>query len=335
MPLEKETEKSAGNGNWWLWAIVVVVVILLVVAAVLARRRKITKEKKLLIEQQFAAKQNREETERKTEQTLAGTSSSLGRITTNSTKHYYDGHTSEIRMLGEFLVFDRHGNDITSKFTPRTRNLMMMLFLHSATKDKGIEIRQLDEALWPNMNDEAARNNRNVYMRKLRVLLEEVGYIEITNDKINYKVTFGTGTLFDFREANAIMDAIDAGDNDDTLLQRILELLLRGPLLPNNSTEWLDDLKANYSNRALTLLHRLASRAFDEGKYDLAYNLADAIMVHDPFSEEALAMQCQILCKRKTVGIAKILYDKFCKTYQQAMGEQYEKTFAEVCKGSE
>lgn len=338
LPILPATDAENGTSDlgWLKWLIIAVVVLAIAGGIVIVVRRK---KKPQVIESQEEA-----EEVKPTETTVAETIAETKKDETDKSKepvpqvpakHYYDKHNSEVRMLGEFLVYNRDGEDITSKFTPRTRNLMMVLFLNSVVKDKGIEIRQLDEALWPNMSEESARNNRNVYMRKLRVLLEEVGDIEITNDKINYKVEFGKDVFFDFGEAVRLMRIINSGDESRELLERTMELLLRGPLLPNISTEWLDDLKASYTNRALALLHRLAQHAFQEGKFTKAYHIADAIMVLDPFSEEALAMQCQILCQRKTVGVAKILYDKFCKTYEQAMGEQYQKTFAEVCKGNE
>lgn len=311
-----EADEVEGGSKWLMWLVGLLAVAAIAGGVIVWRRRQPKKKEEKPMAAVPAPETAAELAEEKAEQ-----------------PRFYDRGSSEIRMLGELQVIDRQGEDITAKFTRRTRNLLVMLLLNSVSKDKGIEIRQLDEALWSDMNEEAARNNRNVYMRKLRVLLEEVGNVDITNDKINYKATIGRDVLFDYEEACRLMTAIDEGENDEQLRARILELLLRGPLLPTMSFEWLDDLKGNYSNRALTLLHRLAKRAQGEGDSQQVYRLADAIMAHDPFSEEALAMQCQVLCQRKTVGIAKNLYDKFCKTYEQAMGEPYGRSFADVCKG--
>lgn len=244
---------------------------------------------------------------------------------------YYDQSGSTIQMLGELKVTNRVGEDITSKFTRRTRNLFILVMLYSASKERGVEIRTLDEALWQEMDEESARNNRNVYMRKLRVLLEEVGQVEIANDKIYYKAEIGKDVLFDYQETLRLMNRMETS-YDDELTARTLELLLRGPLLPAMSTEWLDDFKGDFSSRVIKLLSRLERQAIDKGKLDLAYSIAETIMRHDPFSEEALASQCSILCKKKTVGIAKNVYDRFCKNYEQAMGEPYGVSFSEVCK---
>ena len=43
----------------------------------------------------------------------------------------------------------------------------------------------------------------------------------------------------------------------DEELDRILEILLYGPLLQGYETDWLDDFKDNYSSFSLDLLNKL------------------------------------------------------------------------------
>lgn len=244
---------------------------------------------------------------------------------------YYQPTGGGIYILGKFLVRDRNGEDITSLFTRRTRNLLIILLLYSERDKKGIEIRQLDEILWEGMNEEAARNNRNVYIRKLRMLLTKVGDIEIVNDKINYRINIGKDVFFDYHEALRMMARMDEEDDEETT-NRTLELIFEGPLLPTYSFEWLDKFKSDYSNEVISLLTHLLNRAIDKGEYDLAMKIAETIMMHDPFNDKALATQCSILCRRQKTGIAKIVYDNFCKNYEASLGEKYGITFAEVCK---
>lgn len=246
---------------------------------------------------------------------------------------YYAPETSSIQMLGKFVVKDKEGNDITSQFTKRTRNLLIMLLLHSETSEKGIEIHRLDETLWQEMDDESARNNRNVYMRKLRVLLEKVGDAEIVNDKIYYRVNLGSSVFFDYHEVTEMMKRLEYEDNTDgETSARTLELLFEGPLLPNYSFEWLDKFKSDYSNAAISLLTRRLNREVQNGNDVIALKIAKTILLHDPFSDKALATQCSILCRRHKKGIAKNVYDNFCKNYETCIGEKYHISFAEVCK---
>lgn len=306
---------GATQRKWWIWAVTALLIIIAVGAAAVAmRRRKAARDGKM----PFTP-----------EEDIIQPSQPI----VPAAEKYYERGVSEIRMLGEFAVSDKQGNDITTKFSQRSRDLLTVLLLSSVLKEKGIENNLLDEVLWEDKNRDAARNNRNVYMRKIRILLQDIGNIDIISDKVNYKANIGSDVLFDFGEANRLMDAIENGEAGEELTDRVLELLQRGPLLPMQPLVWLDDVKSNYSNRAICLLKSLAIRATRQGDDTQLYHIAEAIMAHDPFNEEALALQCHILCKRRTTGLAKHLYNKFCKTYRQSMGEPYEKSFSEVCKG--
>lgn len=246
---------------------------------------------------------------------------------------YYNPVSSSIQVLGKFMVKDKEGNDITAQFTKRTRNLLLILLLHSETGKKGIEIHRLDETLWQEMDEESARNNRNVYMRKLRVLLEKVGNIEIVNDKIHYRAQLGSDVYFDYHEIKKLMERIEHGtENQEEDEARSLELLFEGPLLPNYSFEWLDKFKSDYSSTVISLLMRQLNREMEKGNDNIAIKIARTILLHDPFSDKALATQCSIFCRYHKKGIAKNIYDNFCKNYETCMGEKYYISFADVCK---
>ena len=68
--------------------------------------------------------------------------------------------------------------------------------------------------------EEAARNNRNVTLRKLRVLLEKVGDVEIISDMGFLCIRWGEGVFCDYRMALECIRQFkekneEHGDNDD------------------------------------------------------------------------------------------------------------------------
>ena len=81
---------------------------------------------------------------------------------------------ASISLLGCFNVRDKDGNDITSNFTPRLKHLLILLILYTEKNAQGILASKTTEILWPDKEETAARNNRNVNLRKLRVLLESI-----------------------------------------------------------------------------------------------------------------------------------------------------------------
>ena len=46
-----------------------------------------------------------------------------------------------IRLFGEFYVLDRDGNDITSLFTPKLKQLFILIMLHSSVEVSGYRAR--------------------------------------------------------------------------------------------------------------------------------------------------------------------------------------------------
>ena len=116
-------------------------------------------------------------------------------------------------------------------------------------------------------------------------------------------------------------------DSDENL-DRMLEILLYGPLLQGYEIEWLDEFKDDYSCFSIDLLNKLLRQKTEEGKDKLVLRIADIMFLHDPLNEEALEAKCQVLCHQGKMGIAKRTYDRFCKVYQESLGESYEKGFS-------
>lgn len=168
-------------------------------------------------------------------------------------------------------------------------------------------------------------------MRKLRLLLEEVGNISITFDRGFFKIDTGD-VFFDYREIIKRISDIKRSQNvSPELVNEILELLLMGPLLPNTTYEWLDKYKGDYSDQALTLLGKLLKHEYGKND-DMAYRIAETISKHELLSEEAMIAKCHILSKRKMIRMAQTVYNKFCREYRHSLGEDYPLSFVDVCK---
>lgn len=244
---------------------------------------------------------------------------------------YFDRSKASISFLGGFCVRDKEGNDITVKFTSRLKHLLIMLLLSSIKYESGIKYQMIDEEIWGDKEDKSAQNNRNVSMRKLRMLLEEVGNVVISYDKGFFRIETNE-VVFDYKEMKSRVDEIRGVDTvKPELVNEILELLLMGPMLPNTHYDWLDKYKAEFSNSALEILSKLLK--YELGRDDnLAFRIAETISLHDMLNEEALFAKCKVLSRRKMLGLAKNIHAKFCKEYFKSMGEEYPVTFSEACK---
>ena len=235
----------------------------------------------------------------------------------------YDFSRQCVCFFGGFKVIDRNGADITMSFTPILKYLLILLILYTAKDSKGINGNKLIQLLWFDKSEESAKNNRNVYMSKLRTLLSEVGDVKIGNKNGFWNIQFENGTLCDYMEAQQLYR-----EHDSKNLEKLLELLLRGVMLPNVETEWVDTFKNQFSDSTIDLLSRIVKQ--EELSDNMRLKVADVLFQHDCISEEALQVKCRILCKQGKKGLAKTIYDTFCKEYLTILNTEYPHTLTEL-----
>ena len=246
-------------------------------------------------------------------------------------KKTFDRSKSSISLLGGFNVKDKEGGDITNQFTPILKSLLLIILLYSVKTKQGISSNKLDSILWEDKDEKSARNNRNVSIRKLRVLLEKVGDIQVVFENNFWKITFGNEVFCDYVAAIQFIQDTSFDDfTKEATLYQLLELLVFGPLLPNTQADWIDNFKSDYSDITLDLLHSLLQKKEFENKEDIQLLIADTIFLHDIFSEEALRVKCSILYKKDKRSIAKSTYDNFCKQYKSLLGTDYKISFSTI-----
>ena len=239
------------------------------------------------------------------------------------TFHNYDFSRKCICFFGGFRVIDKEGNDITFSFTPTLKYLLILLILYTGKDSKGIIGNKLIQLLWYDKTEESAKNNRNVYMSKLRSLLDKVGDIKILNQNGFWSIQFENGTICDYLEALHLYNKNNSQD-----LEKLLELLLRGMMLPNIETDWIDTFKNDFSNDTIDLLCRLLKQ--EDLSDTLKLQIADTLFQHDYINEEALCIKCRILCQQGKKGVAKTVYDAFCKEYAASLGTTYKYSLMEI-----
>ena len=248
-------------------------------------------------------------------------------------KPYFDRNRACICLLGSFSVKSKNGEDMTSLFTPILKSLLLLILLNTEKDERGITSKRLDETLWGDKNEKSARNNRNVSISRLRLLLEKVGDVQIINDNNFWKIIIGDNVFCDYHTAlEYIHKTTTTTKHDEEFLNKMLELLLYGPLLPNTEFDYLDNFKSHYSDITIDLLNMLLHKEEFQHNDKFRLKIADSILQHDRFNEDALRVKCSIFCKNNKIGIAKNVYDNFCKEYQLLLGEKFGISFYDITK---
>jgi two-component SAPR family response regulator len=236
--------------------------------------------------------------------------------------------------LSGFDVIDREGNNITANFTPILKNLLLLILLYSQTSEKGIKDSKIDYLSRSGKDSKSARNNRNVSLTRLRLLLENIENISLLNNNGFWRIDFGEDVFCDYKAASRYIERYKAGDIDPNDLVKLLELLMYGQLLPYTQSDWIDKFKSDYSNDAIDILYSLLRTSDLAGDERLALQIADTIFLFDSLNEEALGIKCSILYRSGKKGLAKSACDTFAKEYKITLGEDYKYSLAQVLEGA-
>ncbi|MDL2213809.1 hypothetical protein LJC21_01690 [Bacteroides sp. OttesenSCG-928-E20] len=245
----------------------------------------------------------------------------------------YDFSKQSICFLGGFHARDKNGEDITTVFTPTLKVLLILLVLHTEEYSRGILGKKMLQLLWGDKTESSARNNRNVYLSKLRTVLEKIGQIEILSEGGFWSIKFGEDVTCDYVEA---MNYLKNLKKEELLSEeeyyKLLELLLRGTLLPNTEIDWIDRFKSDFSNLTIDTLSSLLTEQENELSNNLKFRIAETLFQHDFINEAALHIKCKILSESGKMGLAKAFYDSYCKEYLNLLGTEYKHSLSDVIK---
>ena len=209
------------------------------------------------------------------------------------------------------------------------RELPSLIIIHSG--GQGISWDKLGETLWYDKSALSARNNRAVYIGKLRALLETVGSCELSNDTGYWKFT-SDDIFVDYLEYASMDWSVEA---DRGQIERLLSLTMAGNLLPDTDYRWLDKYKGEVADLVIDKLWQ-CSRKEDAGHMpEFLIAVADAIFRFDQLNEHALYLKCRAYYVSGRHSSAKHAYDLFCTEYKEVYGKNFPYSFTELIEKEE
>ncbi|MDR0393660.1 MAG: hypothetical protein LBH77_00730 [Tannerella sp.] len=234
-------------------------------------------------------------------------------------------------LFGGFRVMDKNRRDVTKDFTPMLKQLFLLILLYTYKNRKGISSTKLKEILWYDKNEDRAKNNRGVSVRKLRHIFENVGDIQIKNENSYWTVELGRDVYCDYSTVLYLMDRLSGKERFEMVdLRKLISILSGGEFLPNLQVEWVDSFKADLSNSLLDILLNLSKNEQVLKDPQLCVDLADVIFIHDSLNEEALGLKCAMLVKMGRNKLSKNVYEAFTKEYRQLFGTDFVSTFERI-----
>jgi len=231
---------------------------------------------------------------------------------------------SSVNLFGGFEIYNRNGEEITSVFSPMLKELFLLLVCKQP--EEGITSSALKEILWFDKNEERARNNRSVYFAKLRQILDTLGAYLLTNRSGKWVIDF-EDIYVDFLEYSKIIRNETIHESDIT---KLVSIIRKGPLLPECTYGWLDEVKAGVADYTITILSDYSDQLDKKLHPELLNSIADALFTVDPLNDLALAFKCRYFNGMGKVFLSKQLYTNYIKDYKNLYGEEYVKSYMDV-----
>ncbi|KAF0151712.1 MAG: Kelch repeat-containing protein [Ignavibacteria bacterium] len=233
-----------------------------------------------------------------------------------------------IYLFGDFKVFDKNSNEITEEFSPKIKQLFVLLLMKSYNgSNHGITTEALTTYLWPDANSESTKNNRNVTISKLRKILSKLETIEIKYEHNSWNLSVSNGLFCDYIYFRSVLN-----DNGSILdaTQKINEILSRGELLQGEAYDWFDGQKTQLTEESLSKLKKVVTS--NKINPEIKIKIADSILLLDLVDEIGLAIKISSLTELGNHTLAKTTYDLFRKEYSRIYDEEYKKSFSDFLK---
>lgn len=233
-----------------------------------------------------------------------------------------------IKLFGSFKVLDRSGNDITAEFTPKLKNLFLVILLHSTKSKNGITTEALTGIVWPELSNKSAKNSRGVTIRKLRLILEQLDKVEIEFKGDRWYVQFSNDAYCDYFECMHLLENPEF--NNQAYYFNLFHIVEDGQIVKNEDYEWMDDIKGYVDYRVIDLLLKYIGLLDDQHDADLILKIIDRIHISDPVNEKAVELKIKILLSQDNFNYAKYCYDTFSRNFEEFYGQSYQKSFDEI-----
>lgn len=244
--------------------------------------------------------------------------------TSRDSDNQYPLTKASVRLFGEFRVYDKFGTDITRKFSPTLRELFCLLLCHH--QDGGVSISTLNYILWFDKDPQSARNNRSVYLAKLKKVLDTVGEHSISRN--------GEFIAFESEQINIdyydFINIITSDDRSVSKINSLLDIIKSGGLLYRCEYLWLESIKSNVADQVVDYLEKFLLTFNIKDNPELVIAVANAIFLFDSLDEIALKYKCRAYKEIGNHSFAKQLYANFIKEYAQLYNEDFRKSFIEI-----
>lgn len=238
---------------------------------------------------------------------------------------------NSIYLFGLFCSIDSKGSDVTHLFSPKIRQLFLLLIFFSR-KDNyyGISSEEIHSILWPDSDDNKAKNLKNVALNQLRNILKDFNGINIVYSDRKFLIEFNDEFYCDYF---VFISELESYKNNLILqnsFRKLIQILNRGKFLQFMNDSYFDSFKRDLEFDVLGIVPNEMKRSYGIKEFSNVIPLTEILLNIDPINIDAFLYKIHALMKMKMNQKAKKYFNYFVVNYSKITGEQFNQTFRDV-----
>ncbi len=237
-----------------------------------------------------------------------------------------ESEKNAIRLWGGFTVFDSRGVNISDQFSPKIKELFLVLFFNSIGEAQGIKAQKIYEKVWPGHERAKAKNALGVTMGRLRSALQQIDSVLVENENGAWKLVWKSDAPTDYHLTMLSLEQLRL-QFSEKVLDGLIAVVERGSFLPNTEIEWLDDYKGKVNYHVTSSLMQISEKVVEAER---KIKIADIILSIDDLHEQAAHLKIGALITLGKHGLASDFYEEFAKKYLELYQETFPRSFKEM-----
>jgi two-component SAPR family response regulator len=240
---------------------------------------------------------------------------------------------NSIILFGSFKVIDNREKDISYLFSPKIRQLFLLLLFKSRQKDLvGITSEQIHNILWPDSNSQKAKNLKNVALNQLRNILKDFDGIEINYSNGHFFMEFGDELYCDYFSFLTQLESLKNDLFDENSLSQLIQIISTGKFLRTINDEYFDQVKKDFEYEVLKIIPNQLKLFYKNKEYAAVIPLAEILFNIDPLNEVGFYYSIHSLLKLGMKFKAKKQFNYFILEHNKIMGDDFKYTYRDVIK---
>ncbi|MFL3660304.1 MAG: kelch repeat-containing protein [Polaribacter sp.] len=236
-------------------------------------------------------------------------------------------------LFGSFRIIDKKKKDISYLFSPKIRQLFLLLLFSSKQKGvSGLTSERIHSTLWPDSTPQKAKNLKNVIISQLRKILKDIDGLELIYSKSRFFMEIEDEFYCDYFNFSTQLESLRDDLLDYNSLNELTNLISPGKFLLSINDECFDKIKKNFEYEILKIIPNQLKRMYTNKDYSPIIPLTEILFNIDSLNETAFYYRIHTLHNMDLTLKAKKQFNDYIIRYNKIMGDNFPGTYKDVIK---